>query len=446
MPSSTSIATIAPACDTLSSSHIMSSSILSSSTSSRLASSQISKIYRQSSTLFLTRRLPESLSTILPVISSSSDEDTVNDASGESAPIARASRTTRIKVWSLYLTILNAVLELDPEEGKSAFGSTEYRNLVSKVRDGDVWDEVVSNGYGGEGDVDSDVVINLATLLLAHARTQKVNQQRLENYLAASTTPNLDLNSRLQTVQNGARSSTKGTGTDTPRDLNARVKILELYTLHVLLRNNEWDYAREFINISEILDEERREAFLQALQSLQDEQEEGRRREREARLYEEEIKERERKERKEDERARERAIMRSEEEDYGVEESPVIANGNESQKARSMNGSTKGSSARNKALTSTARSSKPPTKAVAPPPSFIQRASTIIANLRTVLENMAVNSSRNPFLLLQLLICIVGVLLVVGKRNVRERVKRLFAQGFAKVQRTAGMGVKVSYI
>jgi len=274
----------------------------------------------------------------------------------------------------------------------------------------------------------------------------------LENYLAASTSPNLDINSRFKDARNGARSPTKTLGTDTPRDLNARVKILELYTLHVLLRNNEWDYAREFITISEVLDEERREAFLQALQSLQDEQEEGRRREREARLYEEAIKEKERKERQEQERARERARARSEEQDYGVEESYSHVNGAESQKARSINGSAKGStkaasSIRNKATTSpTARSSKLPIKAITPPPTLIQRASNIISNLRTLLENMAVNSSKNPLLLIQLLTCIIGVLLVIGKRNVRERIRKTLAQGFAKVRQTAGMGVKVSYI
>lgn len=84
------------------------------------------------------------------------------NAEPEPAPIAKASRTTRIKVWSLYLTILNAVVELDPDEGKQAFGSAEWRGLVQKVREGEVWEEVVKNGYGGvEGDVDSDVVINL---------------------------------------------------------------------------------------------------------------------------------------------------------------------------------------------------------------------------------------------------------------------------------------------
>lgn len=43
---------------------------------------------------------------------------------------------------------------------------------MSKVRDGDVWEEVVKNGYGGvEGDVDSDVVINLYFSLPSHVST-----------------------------------------------------------------------------------------------------------------------------------------------------------------------------------------------------------------------------------------------------------------------------------
>lgn len=64
---------------------------------------------------------------------------------------------------------------------------------------------------------------------------------------------------------------------DTPRDLNSRVKILELFVLHVLPANNEWDYARSFVSNSDILDDERREAFLQTLNELQEvkEQEEA---------------------------------------------------------------------------------------------------------------------------------------------------------------------------
>ena len=114
--------------------------------------------------MFLTRRLPEALSTVLPLITPPSQPDDATDSTSntEPAPVARASRSTRIKVWSLYLTILNAILELGPDEGKDAFGVHEWRALCAKVKEGEVWEEVVQFGYHGvEGDVDSDVVINL---------------------------------------------------------------------------------------------------------------------------------------------------------------------------------------------------------------------------------------------------------------------------------------------
>lgn len=65
-------------------------------------------------------------------------------------------------MWTLYIAILNAIVALEPDEGKEALGSQEWRSICAKVRDGDIWEEVVMNGYHGvEGDVDSDVVINL---------------------------------------------------------------------------------------------------------------------------------------------------------------------------------------------------------------------------------------------------------------------------------------------
>ncbi len=57
---------------------------------------------------------------------------------------------------------MNAIIELGPDDGKDAFGTQEWRSICSKVREGEVWEEIVRNGYHGvEGDVDSDVVINL---------------------------------------------------------------------------------------------------------------------------------------------------------------------------------------------------------------------------------------------------------------------------------------------
>lgn len=148
--------------ESLISSRLLGSSI--SSSSSRHGTSHISKVYKHASTLFLTRRLPEALSTLEPVLNVSSP--TADASEGESptdaAPIASASRSTRTKVWSLYLTLLNAIVELGPDDGKSAFGSKEWRAIVAMVRDGTVWEVVVQKGYGGsEGNVDADVVINL---------------------------------------------------------------------------------------------------------------------------------------------------------------------------------------------------------------------------------------------------------------------------------------------
>ena len=301
-----------------------------------------------------------------------------------------------------------------------------------------------------------------ATLLLAHARTQKINQQRLENYLATSSAPNLDISHHLQ-ASNGhhkrnASPSKSNAGTDTPRDLNARVKILELYTLHVLLRNNEWDYAREFITISSVLDEERREAFLQALQSLRDEQNEVEKREREERRYQEEVLKKEieegRRRREAEEQERERRRLEDEkdrgkgkassETDYGVED--ALPSG-ASSKARSVKaGSAKGENDRRKHVASpTARSSIPGVRKGVPP-TLMTRVGNIIANLGKLLDQMAASFKTNPMVLLRTLAFIVGILAVMARRDIRERIKRITGQGWQKVRQTAGMGVKVSYI
>lgn len=377
---------------------------------------------------------------------------------GEPVPVARASKNTRVKVWSLYLTILNAIVELEPEEGKDAFGNQEWRTLCTKVREGEVWDEVIRNGYhGAEGDVDADVVINLATLLLAHARDQIFNQKKLEAYLAASSTPNLDIAGRLaqspnESRMNRYRSPAKGaSGANTPRDLNARVKLLELYTLHVLLRNNEWDYAREFISVSSILDEERREAFLQALQSLHEEQleqerlaqEEQERQDEELRKEIEEAK-RLRAENEERERKRieeERAKREGSEVDYGIDESASTSTGAAVSAAASIN-----RSQHNRTPTATARQTKRPNGKAVAAPTLSARASMVITRLRHVIEQLGTSFNANPMLLVRFLAFMAGVILMFGHRGIRDRIQRILAASWNKIRATAGMGVKVTYI
>lgn len=469
--------------DSLPSSRLLSSSITSLS-SSRNGTPQVSKIYRQASTLFLTRRLSEALATIEPMITTDPPSEPVNGdlETPELAPVASASRSTRIKIWNLYLTILNAIIELGPEDGKNAIGTKEWRSLVSKVRDGAVWEEVVREGYGGvEGDVDADVVINLygqpftgfsnitlmlicprATLLLAQSPSQTLNQQRLESYLSASSHPNLDISSRLlssdSSEANPRRPSTNGHGTDTPRDLHSRIKILELYTLHVLPCNGEWDYAMEFIGMSEVLDEERREVFLQTLQGLREEK--NRDGERDAQIQRERDEELAR-DRMEAERRRAEEAKREEERsqrqkegkghkragsevDYGIESSHP----NDLSKPRPTKGGNKSAKA-----THSNRAQLPPTphspraaKIAAGASSVYNRASHIIAALQRLVRGMAQSMSANPMVLLRTVLFLMGLILAFSRRDVRDRIRRITGAGWDKMRGTVGMGVKVSYI
>lgn len=214
----------------------------------------------------------------------------------------------------------------------------------------------------------------------------------------------------------------------------------------MLLRNNEWDYAREFISVSSVLDEERREAFLQALESLQDEQTEQELRHREEQRYQDEQLERdledakrkrlEREERDRVEKERREQIRAGSEVDYGVEESTRPG----SSKSRSP---ANGRLMPKKTILPTTRPAVPSKKA---PLTFITRAGNIISNLRKVLEDMAVNFQTRPLFLLQMLAFVIALITVFSRRDVKERLKGIIGSGWLKVRRTAGMGVKVSYI
>lgn len=138
-----------------------------SSTSASLSPTKLcSKTYKRASQLYLTRRLPESLTTLQPIITIPStpvDQYNTDDHSAALAPIATALGTWRIKVWNLYITLLSAIVDLGAEEGKNQFGQKEWKAIATQVRGGAIWETVVQTGYQGrEGSVDAEVVYNLS--------------------------------------------------------------------------------------------------------------------------------------------------------------------------------------------------------------------------------------------------------------------------------------------
>jgi len=209
-----------------------------------------------------------------------------------------------------------------------------------------------------------------------------------------------------------------------------------------------------------VLDEERREAFLQALESLYEEKLALEQREQEEQLLQEEqlqreIEETRRKRQEDQEKERQRqeeseqwdqSNKESSEIDYGIEASHPSSASN---KARSVKGEESKSSKSSRGKTSpTTRASAPAAarKPAASPPTLVKRATIIVNNLLKLLENMTLSFKSNPTILLRMLAFIIGLLVLLGRKDVRERVKRVMANGWNKVRATAGMGVKVSYI
>ncbi|KAK5095843.1 hypothetical protein LTR70_003162 [Exophiala xenobiotica] len=501
------------------------------------SSSEVSKVYKHTSQLYLTRRLAECYEALQPVIRPPSKPDQANgnhsaseDDSNPRAPIALASTSQRIKIWSLYAALLNVIIELGDEEGKRDFGSKQYREIVRNVQSGEVWEQVVRDGYlGRESSVDAEVVYNLSNLLLQKAQDQAVNQARLETYLSSSPSASIDLSAVSNSLEsNDAANSFHGNGLDTPKDLNSRIKILELFTLHVLPRNNEWDYARSFIANSDILDEERRDAFAQTLTELQEAAEAQTQTEDEdlvgfaeetdpeeddekIRMNEDDNEEAvhsnghgrsENRTQQPDRPRKSRHQRTSSEVDYGIDDDFLKSHIQNQQRLQQeqrateteveSTATTKATSVSQRTLSPTpsvpppSTSSAPSRPSTSPPAAQATRkpqsqpstapASTRrppqptngankrdtnrnnknntqksgLSKLLLILSNLTstivTSLTRNPTQVFRTLMFLVALLAVLARRDVRDRLRRMLAGGWAKVSQTAGMGVRVSYV
>jgi hypothetical protein len=74
------------------------------------------------------------------------------------------------------------------------------------------------------------------------------------------------------------------------------------------------------------------------------------------------------------------------------------------------------------------------------------RASWIITRFRTLIQELGFALNTNPALLMRFIAFIIGFLVIIGNRALRQRVQRLLGAGWGKIKSTAGMGTRVSYI
>jgi hypothetical protein len=454
-------------------------SSLTSLSRSRSSNNLIVRTYKQATQLYLTRRFREAwhvLGTIVRGSEGQEGEENVHsnnynvgneDGGGggdlSPAPVAQSSRGTRTKVWVFYLSLIHAVVELGAEEGGREFGGTEnWRSIAKKAREGTVWGEIVARGYGGqEGEVDAEVVVNLATLLLGHMVDQRANQTRLETFLASSE----DVAAGNSMSGYDGVSTPMSSHSVSPKALQARVKVLELYALHVLPEVGEWEYAREFVEGCGSLDEERKEGFLAALDGLREEREGLKRREVELQEQRErEVQEEKMRRQQEDERRRaeeERLKVEREKQQKKERDAAAAAAAAANASANSINANANNSDTRGNTLSkngsngnnsnNNTRPNQPSRSARKPTPSSSQNNPAASANLLTRLTSLAHHLRHNllggsSLLSARLLMFIFAFILLASRRDMRVRLRRALAEGWDKVRRTVGMGVKVSYV
>ncbi|CAZ82970.1 unnamed protein product [Tuber melanosporum] len=388
----------------------MTSSVSASTPEQVVAPATVSRVYRVATNLFLTRRVPDALMVLQPIIA-----DSVS-------PRVRCSRTLRIKVWSLYFAILDATAKMGPEEGKKVWGAQEWRRIVSRVRSGAVWNEAIQI-YGEEGRIDGDVVNTLVMLLLAHSQDQTVTQKKIEAYLSAA--PSL-LGSE-----------------DDPKAVSQRVKLMELYILHVLPRVGDWEYAREFTQMSPDLDEEQKEAFQATLDALQKDKEETER-------YSQELEARKEAEWEKEEQAERERQKRELSPSISTRPTPRRQSV-QGRAKRSKAGSVRGDSpTEEKMMRKQARTRSEDTRgAISARGGSTNKNTTSLFSTTTALLNRLqsqVHTARGRFMLLRTVIMLAMVVWMTSKRRVREKVRRLLMLAWIKTTRTVGMGMKVTYI
>lgn len=291
-------------------------------------------------------------------------------------------------------------------------------------------------------------------MILSHSSSQALNQQRLETYLSSYGQPNLDLADRLQDAANGFEEQriSATSGTDTPKDLEARVRIIELFTLHVLPRNEEWEYAHEFINMSEVLDEERKELFIQTLEGLKEEKEQGEmraaelQRQKDAELDRQREDERQRAEEEEEATNASRPQQanghrrKASEVDYGIEK------GSTRTKSKSAKSTDKSSSGKSGPRTAVSASGSKNSKKQLKPESRAGQTKVIATAIRNLFKHILQSVSGNPMSIVRTLLFLLGFLMAMSRQGVRDRVRRVTGSAWDKVKGTVGMGVKVSYI
>lgn len=126
----------------------------------------LSKKYRKARNLFLTQQFAEAFSEIgLTLEPGEWFEGDVHDGEGKSlsrVPILFAKKSVRVKIWSLYLTLLNTFRKAGNDQAGVWVGARRWKGLYASLCDGSIWQNVLHVGYAdNEHAMDHEITVAL---------------------------------------------------------------------------------------------------------------------------------------------------------------------------------------------------------------------------------------------------------------------------------------------
>ncbi|BFZ60410.1 hypothetical protein YB2330_001446 [Saitoella coloradoensis] len=338
--------------------------------------------FKSTTQLFLARKFPQALQKAQTLLDSTEG-------------------AWKLKAWGLWVAILNAGADMNEEAGVEMWGNAEWDRVKKLVREDGVWKEACQVFECEETELSVDVFAPLTLSSIRRGSHLQPLQTRLE-HLIASAPPPTELTEQARTEH---------------------TKLLELYTLHLLPKLGEWEYAKEFVEGNTMLVDAEKEMWTSTLESL-----------------------------REGERERAEAAERE-----AREEAEEAAKASKTRKSSSSSPSSKGrkKTSSRKYATNDTNGSTTPTKDL--PSCAEDTVSPLYAASAAALPSSSSLSHFTKFSsfllfftakyrhILRLLFMVIAIVEVVRRERVRERVKREWGVVWGKVWETVGMASKVTY-
>ncbi len=135
--------------------------------------------------------------------------------------------------------------------------------------------------------------------------------------------------------------------------------------------------------------------------------------------------------------------------DYGIEKERPNGNTPKTQRPASFSNTAASAAATGASQQSSVEASKSRNMHKSPqkrPPAYVQPLTNLFRVLQNLVRTMTNSVRSNPTMLFRTLLSLLAIIMALSRRDIRERAKTIVDNGWDKLRRTVGMGVKVSYI